>query len=103
MFLPQIAQAVAGVQLYVTNRQQFQGVVVDSGGFLWIGAGGVVSCWLSRYNRLLVRSRSSAGQSERFLNARSEVRDLPGTPRYFFRLGRACTCYLATLSSNIVS
>ena len=32
---------------------------------------------------LPVRSRSSAGQSERFLNARSEVRDLPGTPRCF--------------------
>lgn len=52
---------------------------------------------------LSVRSRSSAGQSERFLNARSEVRDLPGTPRYFLRLGRAFTCYLVALYCNIMS
>lgn len=52
---------------------------------------------------LPVRSRSSAGQSERFLNARSEVRDLPGTPRYFLRLGRAFTCYLVALYCNIMS
>jgi hypothetical protein len=32
--LPQIGQAVVGLQRYMTNLQQFQGVVVDNGGFL---------------------------------------------------------------------